>query len=604
MNKRQWLAGVLLLPLCATAQVESFKETAQRALLSNPEVQARLHVWQAAKEERAAAAGGYLPRADVSSSVGRENRHDPLLQGSYNQNLATLTLTQMLYDGFATRSDVQRLDHAALVRFFELRDISESTALEVVRAYDDVLRYRELVAFAEENYVQHRALFEQVQRKAQAGVARRVDLETASGRLALAESNLLTESANLHDVTARFQRLTGTLPGKELGPIPDLSRRMPGNAGSAVAAAVERNPALMAALENVRANRSAAGIRKSSYQPRIDFQARSAFGQNVGGNIGSQSNHSAGLVLSWNLFNGGSDLARSRQVAQQINSAQDLFDKACRDLRQTLAIAYNDTRKLAEQIDYLDQHQLATEKSRDAYRKQFDIGQRTLLDLLDTENELFQARRAYTNASHDLTTAYARVAAATGTLVASLGLTEQGADVLPDIGDQDAQDAAGRCRAEAPAAYAVDKEALNRRASELSRENAPAAAPVTPAPAAPAAPDQGMQRDEVLRAIDEWAKAWGRQDVGAYLNAYGSDFQVPGGATRKAWERKRRRLITNKRHIEVRVEAPQVTFNAGTAVVKLTQIYVADRLKETTNKTLVMARQGGTWKIIQELAGD
>lgn len=498
MTKKYWWVGVLLFPVWASAQAESFKETAQRALLSNPEVQSRFHAWQAAKEERAAAAGGYLPRADVSSSVSRENRHDPISLGTYNQNLTTLTLTQMLYDGFATRNDVQRLDHAALVRFFELRDISESTALEVVRAYDDVMRYRELVAFAEENYVQHRALFEQVQRKAQAGVGRRVDLETASGRLALAESNLLTETANLHDVTARYQRLTGEFPGKQLGPIPAMASRMPADPSAAVMAAIQRNPALIAALENIRANESSARIRTSSYQPRVDFQVRSAFGQNVSGYAGSQSNHSAGLVLSWNLFNGGADLARARQVAQQINTAQDLFDKACRDLRQTLAIAYNDTRKLTEQVNYLDQHQLATEKARDAYRKQFDIGQRTLLDLLDTENELFQARRAYTNASHDLTAAYARVAAAMGSLVASLGLTEQGADALPELGgDKEVQNAASRCQAEMPTMYAVDKAALNARANELAKE----ALSVT-TPAAAPAPEQapGNARQPALPA--------------------------------------------------------------------------------------------------------
>lgn len=611
MNKKQWLVGILLVPLCATAQVESFKETAQRALLSNPEVQARFHAWQAAQEERAAAAGGYFPRADVSSSVSRENRHDPLLQGSYNQNLATLTLTQMLYDGLATRNDVQRLDHASLVRFFELRDISESTALEVVRAYDDVLRYRELVSFAEENYVQHRALFEQVQRKVQAGVGRRVDLETASGRLALAEANLLTETSNLHDVTARFQRLTGTLPSKQLGPIPGISGSMPSDIGSALTAAIQRNPALIAALENVRSNQSAASIRKSSYEPRIDFQVRSAFGQNVSGNVGSQSNHSAGLVLSWNLFNGGADLARSRQVAQQINTAQDLFDKACRDLRQTLAIAYNDTRKLSEQISYLDEHQLATEKARDAYRKQFDIGQRTLLDLLDTENELFQARRAYTNASHDLTTAYARMAASMGSLVTSLGLTERGADALPELGaDKDVLEAANRCRAEAPSGYTVDKDALNRKASELTRELMPTAPPAAPAakpqsllPDSERVPDKNAERDAVLHAVDDWAKAWSRKDVGAYLNAYGSDFLVPDGRTRKAWEDKRSMLIANKRHIDVKIEAPQVTFGADRAIVKLRQVYVSDRLKEVVHKSLVMSLQDGHWKITQETSG-
>jgi outer membrane protein, adhesin transport system len=479
MIKKQVLLGVLCFPLCASAQVESFKDTAQRALLSNPDLQARFHTWQASKDERSAAAGGYFPRVDLTSGVSKEHRNDPLLRSDFTQRLTTLTLTQMLYDGFATSSEVSRLDHASLVRYFELRDASENTALEVLRAYDDVLRYRELLSYAEENYVQHRALFEQLQRKAKAGVARGVDLETASGRLALAESNLLTESANLHDVTARYQRLTGALPGKELGPIPALAGKMPADARLAMTTAVQRSPSLMAALENIRSSESAARLRTSSYQPRVDLQLSSSYGKDVSGYTGTQSNHSAGLVLSWNLFSGGSDMARSRQFAQQINASKDALDKTCRDTRQTLAIAYNDTRRLNEQINSLDQHQLATEKTRDAYRKQFDIGQRSLLDLLDTENELFQARRAYTTATHDLTSAYARVAASMGTLVASLGLTEQGADALPDLGGKgDGHDIAGNCPEEMPAGYVLDKTALDARASELAKQSMSVVQPV------------------------------------------------------------------------------------------------------------------------------
>jgi outer membrane protein, adhesin transport system len=490
MNKKLWLAGLAFLPFCASAQVASFKETAQRALLANPEVQARFHGWNAAREERAAAAGGFLPQVDLTAGATRESRRDPILRRSYGQELATITLTQMLYDGFATRNEVSRLDHAALVRYFELRDISESIVFEVMRAYGDVKRYRELVALAEESYVRHRSLFDLIQNRTQAGVGRRVDLETASGRLALAEANLLTETSNLHDVTARFQRLTGMLPAKELGPIPSIAGGMPMDVTTALALAIQRSPALMAAVENIRSAESAARVRDASFRPRLDFQVRSALGQDVSGYSGSQSNHSAGLVMSWNLFSGGSDMARSRQLSQEINVAQDVFDRSCRDLRQTLAIAYNDTRKLAEQIEYLDQHQLATEKSRDAYRQQFDIGQRTLLDLLDTENELFQARRAYTNAIYDLSTAYGRAAATMGGLIATLDLAAQGADALPVLAEAtDTEARTSRCIAEAPTSYVVDKAALDARASALAKESMSRSTPVESAP--PATPNRG-----------------------------------------------------------------------------------------------------------------
>src|SRR5690606_3549842 len=117
MHLKQWCFLFLLFPVIALAQTESFRETAQRTLLSNPEVQVRFHVWQAAKEERAAAAGGFLPRLDLSASSLREERKRLGTDDSYNTRQASLTLTQMLFDGFATRDEVARLDHAALVRF-------------------------------------------------------------------------------------------------------------------------------------------------------------------------------------------------------------------------------------------------------------------------------------------------------------------------------------------------------------------------------------------------------------------------------------------------------------------------------------------------------
>jgi adhesin transport system outer membrane protein len=129
------------------------------------------------------------------------------------------------------------------------------------------------------------------------------------------------------------------------------------------------------------------------------------------------------VVLNWNLYNGGSDQARIRQAANTVNQAADLRDKACRDTRQVAAIAFNDTRKFAEQLEQLDRNVLAIEKARDAYRQQFDIGQRSLLDLLNAENELFTARRAYANAQYDLLISQARTLAATQRLTSQLGLT-------------------------------------------------------------------------------------------------------------------------------------------------------------------------------------
>jgi adhesin transport system outer membrane protein len=616
MSARWWFFCLFLPPALSLAQTQTLKDVAQKAVLSNPEVLQRWHAYKAADGERDAAFGGFLPRLDLSAGGGRESRDTPINRGNYTLNSQTLTLTQMLYDGFGTRNEVKRLDHARRVRMFELYDASENAALEATRAYFDVLRFRTLVSLAEENYVRHRSVFEQIQRKVQAGVGRRVDLEQAAGRLALAEANLLTETSNLHDVSARFQRIVGEGPAKELETPAPLTKDIPADVVSAQKLAQSRSPTLQAAIENVRSADSAADTRKAAYQPRLDLRLRRDRGDNLGGISGKHEVDTAEVVLSWNLLNGFSDLARSRQYAEQIGVAKDIRDKTCRDLRQTLAIAYNDTRKLTEQLNYLDQHRLAIEKARDAYRKQFDIGQRTLLDLLDTENELFQAKRAYVNADFDLSIAYGRTHAGFGNLLATLGLSRVAKEPLPELsGWTPGTEAAEQCPPDGPQIYAADKAALDARAQEMLREAAAAAAAATAAavppaptsgagsPAAAAATDAAKVTVEkaLAETVNAWVAAWMRRDADAYLAMYAANFSPADGASRDAWMKKRRAVLGRAGEIAIDIADLSIKgTDAQHATASFRQSYRSDSFSDSVMKTLEWRRVDGKWLIVAE----
>jgi adhesin transport system outer membrane protein len=609
----RWLPGLILVSLCVAVQGQTLKEAAQQAILTNPEVLARWHSFLAANGERAVAAGAFLPRLDVTAGVGRDRYDDPTLGSNLNRNSTTLTLTQLIYDGFATSNDVKRLDYARRVRLFELHDVTESMLLEVVRAYFDVIRYRELVVLAEENYVRHRSVFDQIQRKTAAGVGRRVDLEQVSGRLALAESNLLTETSNLHDVSARFQRLVGSAPRQNMEMTSTLSKDMPADMTTALKAATRLHPALQAATENVRSADSSAKVRNGAFQPRFDLRIRSENGNNIGGIAGNNRNQIAEIVVSWNLFNGMSDISRVRQYAEQLNVARDQRDKICLDLRQTLAIAYNDTRKLTEQLTYLDQHQLAIEKARDAYRKQFDIGQRTLLDVLDTENELFQAKRAYTNAEYDLQIAYARTHAGIGTLFLVLGLTRLATEPLPNLGNEGA-DSAERCPPEVTTVYTTDKAALNARAQQLLKESMPAIQDAGPAPAQPAsalplprtesvppAIITASSENAVAQALKAWSSAWSSRNVQAYLDTYSPTFKPFSGISHDAWVVQRKAVIAAAKQIDLDITKVQIKMeNPERIVTTFTQSYRSASYQDVVEKTLKWANIAGRWLIVSE----
>jgi adhesin transport system outer membrane protein len=444
-----FMSAILALP-CAQAQglPEPLIEAARKAVASNPEVQARWNGFKAAGNERDVVRGGLLPQLDLTASLGQESRSLPTL-GSGNNNTSTqLTFSQMLFDGWFTPSEIKRLGYAKLTRYYELAEAFETVALEAVRAYIDVVRYRELVEVATQNYAEHRQITGLVEERAKAGVGPRIDLEQAVGRVALAESSLLIELTNLHDVSARYMRIVGESPPTSLAPLAEPFKLgvLPTTTDALMRVGLQGSPTLNAAVENVRASTAAIESRKAAYLPRLELRANTGTNNSTNGTAGNTQANGVQLVLNYNLFRGGADMARERQAVNQKEQARDLQEKACRDVRQTLSIAFSDVRSLNEQQIYLNQHRLSIEKLREAYRQQFEIGQRTLLDMLDNQNEYFEATRASINARYNQAFAQARTLAGMGQLVAALGVSRADTPSAQDAGqDRSGIDPAELC---------------------------------------------------------------------------------------------------------------------------------------------------------------
>lgn len=484
------VGSAVLVATGASAQVLPLPlvEAARKTVVTNPEVQARWRGFRIADAERGEARAGYLPQLDALAGAGRQNNRRPSGEtGWYSYGSAALTLNQMLFDGFFTRNEVQRLGHAKLVRYYELVEASETATLEALRAYVDVIRYRELVEQAKLNYAEHKVTTSQIDERAGAGVGRRVDLEQAVGRLALAESNLLTELANLYDVTARYQRVVGEMPAANLPTLAEgiKLKGLPASLPEAMSLGLSNSPALSAAIENVRASEAGIAARKAAYVPRVDFRASQNWDHNLLGERGRSRDTSIGVVLSYNLYRGGADEARELKAVETKSQALDLQEKACRDLRQNLASSYSESQRLTEQLAFLDQHRLSSEKSREAYRQQFDIGQRTLLDILDTQNEYFQASRAFINARYNQIIAQARALASMGKLMTALEVSRPDMPSLAEAGrgTDGSNQAAELCAGDLPPMVTVEQAKVGvdvtprQRARPLPAGDQPGAAP-------------------------------------------------------------------------------------------------------------------------------
>ncbi len=431
----------------ATAAVpDRLLEAVSAAIERNPEVEQRWQRYLQAEQDREEARGRYYPELDFDAFAGKR-WWDPESQPEerFDERRLRLSLRQMIYDGFATRSAVEKFSHAMGLRRLQLMDAVNNAALEAVRAYLDVARYRDLVALAEDNLKRHQELAANIKARVKRGVSSRVDMEQADARIGLAKSNLLTEKANLHDVAARYQRVVGSLPPKSVKGFA-WAAQVPDTVREALRRAYHDNPGLLATLEDIQVAQYAIEEERARYHPRLDLVASTERGWDVDGVFGSEEDHRIGLQLHYNLFRGGSDRARIRRAAHKLNESQDKRDAACRNLRQTLEVAFNNLKSLGEQAGYLKTHARNVALVRDSYLDQFRIGRRSLLDLLDTQNEYFQARRAYINARYDMEIARARTLAAMGGLLRALGVEREG---LPEMAGPEVREAE-LCPMEAP----------------------------------------------------------------------------------------------------------------------------------------------------------
>lgn len=466
------LFGCLTAQLVSAQTANNLHDAVIQAIELNPDVQASWHTFKSSAYQVREARAGYLPSVDLAVS-GSNNSRDYDNRDRYNSAQGQISLTQMLFDGFRVSGQVDHLEEGRLTRYFELLDAVENTAFEAVRAYEDVSRERELVALARDNYAKHQEVYSQIESRVNSGVGRKVDLEQVAGRLALAETNLLTESSNLHDVTARYLRVVGNLPGGELAPTKLSDSKLPANIRETLNLAYQGNPGFHAAIKNIAAAQANVKVERSGYYPKAELRARQNISRNSNGfdeRVDPErygEDNAVELSLTYNLYKGGGTRAAVRRSLEDVNYAKDLRDKACVDLRQNTQIAFNDSQRLKEQLLSLDQHRLSSDKVRNAYNEQFKIGQRTLLDMLDAENEYFEASRAYASGLSSLNIAHARTLVSMGELLKSLNITREN---LAQVKDANVNE---KVRVDADSACPVDvNEPLTRK--DLITERAPA----------------------------------------------------------------------------------------------------------------------------------
>lgn len=410
--KKTLLIYSLIIAFMSAASAQTMQEAVQQTINENPEIQSARSDRSAVTYEIDQAKSGYMPKIDIQAGIGWDTE---IRDEQRHSEEASIRLTQMLFDGLATSSEVARQKARSDSRSYSVFRQAELSALQAIEAYLGVIRTDDLLGLAKENLAVHTRVHDQIQLRAASGIAKRAEADQAYGRLALAEKNMLSEIGNMRDAESSFQRIVGTLPRNLKAPNAP-SEELPKNIDDAIKLAIKHNPTLKSANADIASAFSQHDTAKAAYMPRVDFEA--------GATHESERDDSyAMLRLRYNLFNGGKDLARRKETSEQINQAKEIRDNTFRQVTEGMRISWTAYQTIKRQLVFFKKHRDASILSNAAYQKQFNIGQRTLLDLLDSANEMFSSKSAYTNAKYDTLYAQYRILATKGGLTSYLGIT-------------------------------------------------------------------------------------------------------------------------------------------------------------------------------------
>lgn len=424
------MAGLVLSlsTLSPRAAALTLEETVEAALATNPEVGVVAADREAIDQELRQARALYLPSIDLRGAIGPEYTNSPATRRRFDEPdshetlirmESQITLTQMLFDGFSTRSEVDRqlarIDSAA----YRVREAAEFIALDAIEAHLNVLRNEELVELAEQNVLEHQRILAQVSQLEREGGGSIADVRQTEARVAAARSALATAVGNLRDARAIYRSVVGIPPEDLAVPDPPVEV-VPAGAEAAAADAFVNNPTVRIADADIDVARAELTGARAGHYPRLDLEMGAGANRNLDGIEGSDVDAQALLVLRYNLFRGGADIAREREAFARLREARETLRRAKRAAEEDARVAYNAYLTAQDRADALEAQAEATRSTRDAYAQQFDIGQRSLLDLLDAENELFIARSNLVTAQYTLLFAVYRVLAATGDLLMAI----------------------------------------------------------------------------------------------------------------------------------------------------------------------------------------
>jgi outer membrane protein len=428
------------------ARAESLPDALAKAYQTNPQLNAERARQRATDENVPQALAGYRPQIIATLSAGLQAVRNLLPDNTVQS--ATLkpwtigvTVTQTLFNGFKTANSVRVAELQVQSGREALRNVGQGVLLDAVTAYTNVLANQSLVEAQRSNVSFLRETVGITQRRLNAGDVTPTDTAQAEARLSRGLADLNAAETNLAISQATYARVIGNQPG-QLRSAETVDRYLPRSREDAVALATKENPAVTAAGFDVDVASTTIRVAESSLLPSVTLQGSASHSKDADPSLSTFRTDQASVIAQMNapIYDGGLAASQTRQAKELAAQSRQVLDRV-RDQARTAAIGAwvaNEGAKIA--VSASEAEVRAATVALQGVQKEAAAGQRTTVDVLNSQADLISAKARLIGAQRDRVIASYTLLSAIGRLdVKTLALNTP--DYLPEVHYHQVRDA-------------------------------------------------------------------------------------------------------------------------------------------------------------------
>lgn len=387
-----------------------------KVYLTNPRLEAARANLRAADDGVARARAGYLPTIASSGSAGYETGGS----GSGNLFTGTVSITQNVYSGGETEASTSRAMNVVGAERARLVQAEQDVLLDAIAAYTALVRDKAVLDLASENERRMRAQLDATKDRKKFGDVTKTDVAQAESRLARATADRVRAEGDRRTAEAEYRRIVGEAP--VAGDLPDIPGDLPADSATAEEQAAQ-SYAVEAAGFEAAAARDDVQVAMAATRPRLNLTGEFGYTDVPSSTLSQNQRVGVAAVLAIPLYQGGGEYARVRQSKQVARRQDYALEDARRAATAEATAAFEDLRTARERIKSLEKQTDASAFALEGVKQEALVGARTVLDVLDAEQELFAGEVELQRVRRDAVLAAYRLRAATGRLTATaLGL--------------------------------------------------------------------------------------------------------------------------------------------------------------------------------------